>query len=259
MVDLYLMAQLQGGNTVNPINGAKDSEYEKALDKIAEEYAEEQTDALLSSSQLMTREQAKFHLKKELKEAVRLEEQQSLLQQAIRCILEDGKRYLNPDEWEVLANEISRASETLYSLSYQEEIPEKLFPFLGMTQKGMDAIDVISRAKYQEENYSFALALNALLTALNPEAVVYWLHLGICYQDSGFFEKAIKAYSICHLIDPQLIPAWIFCSECYSKTNSPEDAKIEYEEAKRMVGSSENKSLWEEHLNDLKRSIGALC
>lgn len=253
MPDPYLMAQLHGEFNIKV---SQDPEYEMALEKLAEDYADQEAESLVQSSQLFTKTQAKLHLKKQFKEAVLLPEQQTLLNQAVRCVLEDGKRYLGEEDWGVLSSEMSHASEILSKLSYQEEIPEKLFPFLGMTQKGMNAIDTIARAKYKEENFSAALALNALLATLNPETLIYWLHLGICYQDCGFFEKATRAYSVCHLLDPTHIPAWIFCAECYHKVHHEDDAKIEYEEVTRIVASLEDATPWKETLTDLKRCLG---
>jgi len=257
MVDFYLMAQLNGQiilkhkNTMN----ADDKDYEDALDKLADEFALEELDAYIAKSKLLTKDAAKKHLKDEFKASVRLEEQQTLLTFAIRCIVQDGKGYLNQEDWEKLSGEIKQATETIARISYKEKIPEKLFPFLGISDKGMDLIDNISREKYKEENFSSALAINAFLTVLDPLTPVYWLHLGICYQDSGFYDKAIKAYSVCHLIDPIEVRAMIFCSECYLLVNNKSDAKLEYDDAKRVAATLENPSSWNEQFAYLEQCL----
>lgn len=255
MRDPFLAAQLQGEYSAYSEETERDPEFEAELEKIADAYAEEGVENLAAKSQLFGKEQAKNHLKKEFKDTVYLEEQQVLLKKAMRCIVDEGKKYLGKEEWEQLFSEISHASDTLSTLSYQEELPEKLFAYLGMTQSGLDLIDAICRAKYQEENFSLAIALNALLTTLAPETLSYWLHLGISYQECGFFEKAIKAYSICHLLDSSHIPAWILCSECYLKLHNKEDAKIEYEEATLIAASRNDKARWEEPLAYLKKCL----
>lgn len=256
MTDAYLAAQLRGEFAPKAKSaGNEDPAYEKELEKIAEEYAKEEAGAVAAASPLLNKEQAKIHLKIEFKEAVRLKDQQVLLKQAVRTIMEDGKRYLSKELWELLSKEIGHASEVLDKLTYKEEVPDILFPYLGMTQEGMNAIDTIGQAKYKEENFSLAVAINALLATLNPESITYWLRLGISYQDSGFYEKAIKAYSICHVLDPLHISSWIFCAECYFYAHNKDDAKIEYEEAVKIVASLEDKAQWEEQLAFLKKSL----
>ncbi len=255
MIDPFLAAQLHSDFGAYSATAVQDPEYEAELEKIADAYAKEEAESLTSISKLLSKEQAKNHLKQEFKAAVNLEEHQILLKRAISCILDDGKRYLEKEEWDLLFSEISHASDVLSKLSYQEDLPETLFPYLGITQKGMDLIDAICRAKYQDENFSLAIALNALLTTLDPGTLSYWLHLGISYQESGFFEKAIKAYSICHLLDPSYLPAWIFCSECYYKLHDKEDARIEYEEASLIAASRKDKARWEEPLSYLKKCL----
>jgi tetratricopeptide (TPR) repeat protein len=227
MVDIYLMTQMSGENLKK--TNEKDKAYEEVIDKLADEYATREAESYAASTKLLSKEQAKYRLKMQFKEEVRLEDQQSLLSFAVRCITQDGKLYLKEEDWQLLSNEIKISSEKLAKISYKEEIPERLYIFLGFSDKGMELIDMISREKFKEENYSLAQALGALLTILDSYNPSYWLHFGICYQEGGFYEKAIKAYSICHLLDPDSILAWICCSECYIKTNKQDNAKVEYE------------------------------
>ncbi|MBA2369792.1 MAG: hypothetical protein H0V82_12350 [Candidatus Protochlamydia sp.] len=86
---------------------------------------------------------------------------------------------MSQELWELLSKEIVYVAEKLDKLTYKEEVPDILFPYLGITQEGMDAIDSIGQAKYNEENYSLSVAINAFLTTLNPESLNYWLRLGI--------------------------------------------------------------------------------
>jgi tetratricopeptide (TPR) repeat protein len=237
-------------------NVAIDPDFEDTLEKIAEEYAQKESETLVYTSPLIPKEQVKNHLKNEFKSSVRIEDQQILLTNAVRCISQEGKRYLSEAEWNLLSKEIARAAEVIAGMDYQEEIPEILYLYLGMTQRGLNAIETISRAKYQEENFSLAADLNALLSILNPEEVIYWLHLGISYQDCGFYERAIKAYSICHLLDPKQIKAWILCAECYLNSHEKEEAKIEYEEAVQIAATLENSEPWKDHFEYLKKSLG---
>lgn len=234
---------------------ALNQDYKAELDRIAEAYAQHEAESPSVTSHLLSKEQAVERFKRNFKEAVRLDEQQALLKQAVKCIVQEGKKYLSTEEWEHLSTEVLKASDALAKLTYQDPIPEKLFPALGMTEQGMNEIDAISREKYKEENYSSALALNALLTTLDAGALIYWLHLGICYQDSGFYEKAIKAYSICHILNPLHIPAWLFCSECYCKAHNKGDAKIEYEAALQLISFLSDKAFWQDHLRILKKEL----
>jgi len=256
MTNPLMMSQLHGDHGDGDSHEFfDDPEYDTALEKLADEYVQEEIEVYTASSKLLTKDQAKDHLKKAFKKAVRMEEQQNLLNQAVRCIIQDGKQYLSAEEWELLSGEMSAASAKLGKLTYQEETPEVLFPFIGFTQKGMDAIETMSKKKYAEENFALAMALSVLLTTLNAPNFNYWLHLGISCQECGFFEKAIKAYSVCHVLDFSHISSWLFCAECYLNTQNKWDAKIEFEEAHRLIESLQDKSTWEEQLNYLKKCL----
>ncbi|MBA2728594.1 MAG: hypothetical protein H0U49_10540 [Parachlamydiaceae bacterium] len=255
MTNPLLMSQLHGDGSFPSHELFDDPEYDTALDKLADEYVQEEIEAYTATSKILTKEQAKIHLKKAFKTAVRMEEQQNLLNQAVRCIMQDGKRYLSEEEWGLLSKEMVEASSKLSKLTYQEETPEVLFPILGMTQKGMDAIHSIGKKKYAEENFAVSMSLTVLLTTLNSPEFTYWYHLGISCQECGFFEKAIKAYSVCHVINFSHIPSWLFCAECYVNIQNKWDAKIEFSEALRLIESVEDKSLWDEQLSYLKKCL----
>jgi len=242
------------GNANSFSDGASFSKYEPIINNLAEKFAENESNSTISSP-LLNKEQVKTRLKLEFKEAVRLEEQYTLLKQAVRLILSEGQNYLSQEEWDQLSSDIAKAQEKLSTLSIYDEIPEKLYPFLGITEASLDAVEKISRQKYQEENYGAAAALCAFLTTIDPENFSYWLHLGVCYQEAGFNEKAIKAFSICHLLDPLEITPWILCTECYVRAHNKDDAKLEFEEARRMISKLEDTKPWDEHLIYLKRII----
>lgn len=254
MANPLLMSQLHGDGNFDS-NIRPDPEYEAALDRLAEAYAIEEAEGLAAISTVLTKGQAKDHLKKVFKKAVRLEEQQIFLNQAMRCILQDGSRYLSKDVWSQLSQELSLAANALAKLTYHEETPDILFPYLGMTQKGMDAIAAMAKAKYEEENYALSMSLNVLLTTLDPEGFDYWFHLAISCQESGFFDKAIKAYSICHLLNFKHVPSWLLCAECYLHSQNKLDAKIEFEEAERIIASSNESAAWQEQVTYLKKCL----
>lgn len=252
MSDPLLMVLLNGGGDLQTI---KDPEYEIALEGLSEEYVKEEIDKYIMTSNLLTKDQAKSHLKRKFKEAVRMDEQQNLLKQAIRCILQDGKMYLTEEDWELLSKEMAQVAEKMSNFNYKEETPDILFPFLGMTQNGLDAIDRISRKKYEEENFAIAMALNVLLTTFNTLEFIYWFHLGISCQDCGFFDKAIKAYSICHLLDLAHLPSWLFCAECYLNIQNKAEAKNKLNEALKIAETLEDNSKWNDQINYLKRCL----
>jgi tetratricopeptide (TPR) repeat protein len=254
MADPLLMVLLHGGGEIQTI---KDPEYEIALEGLSEEYVKDEIEKYVVTSKLLTREQAKNHLKRKFKEAVKMDEQQNLLKQAVRCILQDGKMYLNEEDWALLEKEMDQVSEKMANFNYKEEAPEILFPFLGMTQKGLDAIDRISRKKYEEENFAIAMALNVLLTTFNTPEFIYWFHLGISCQDCGFFDKAIKAYSICQLIDFAHIASWLFCAECYLNMQNKQEAKIKLDEGLKIAETLDDTSKWNDQINYLKRCLAS--
>lgn len=232
-----------------------DPKYEKAIDALSEKYVESTIEEPSSKPGLLSPEARKNKLKQEFKNSVRMDEHEKYLADSISILMSDGKRHLKQEEWDNLLKELQKAKKKINKLSYKDTLPETLYPTLGITDSGMKSIDTVARLKYRYKEYDSAIALHVLLTTLNAEEPLYWYHLGIAFQDAEMYDKAIKAYSICHIMDPENIATYIFSAECYLKQDNIKYARLEYEEAVKLVDLLDNKGPWKKHLKYIEQTI----
>lgn len=232
-----------------------DPKYEKAIDALAEKYAESQIDVPSPSAELLTREARKKKLKYEFRKQVELEEYEKHLVDAVAVLLNDGPRHLKQEEWEHLLRELRKAKKKLRKIDYKENLAEPLYPSLGITASGMRSIDTIARLKYRFKEYKNAISLHVLLATLNGGEPLFWYHLAICFQEAKIFEKATTAYSFCHILDPDNIAAYVFSAECFLELNNKKEAKPVYEEAVKLVAQQNKKSYWNRHLKYIQECL----
>lgn len=233
---------------------SQDEEYEKYVQKLAEEAA----DAFMKEtppSPLMTPAVQRQRIIAEFKERVRMEEQGEALERAFQVLKSESSRFLNDAEREVLFAQLEAAAEKLVAITYEETMPDVLYPILGMTQDGLHAIDEVARGSYLAQRYQDASALYVLLTTLNSGNSAYWHRLGISYHEAEDYPKAVGAYSVAHALDPSNIASYLYAAECCLNMRQKEQAEKELSEAKRVFESLTEKEEWQEHLSVLEKLI----
>jgi tetratricopeptide (TPR) repeat protein len=232
-----------------------DPQYEKAMDALSELYAESKIEVPSLKTELSSLDAIKSKFKLEFKQNIRLDEHKKYLTDAISILISEGERYLKQNEWDTLLSELRNAKKKLEKLTYEVPVAEIYYQSLNITDAGMRAIDTIARLKYRHKEYEGAIALHILLSTLNAAEPLYWYHLGICFQDAGFYDKAAKTYICCHILDPKNIASRIFSAECYLELKDKNKAREQFDEATVLVEVLAEKSPWDKHLKFIKKRI----
>ena len=233
----------------------KDDKYEQVLEELANQYAEEVYNDQEPGSQFMTPEVKKNKYKEEFKNSVRLEEFEKDLVQAVSILINEGERFLEKPEWENLQNELINCKKTLAELSYEDDLPDVLYPSLGMSQRSLHAIDSIARELYRLQEYSKTASLNVFLITLDGTNANYWYNLGMSLQDAGNYEKAISAYACCRVLDPKNIGAYLFSAECYLTQGNKQEALLDLEDGERLVEKLTDSTPWDSFITTLKECL----
>jgi hypothetical protein len=234
----------------------KDGKYEKFLENLATQYAETICDqAPSSSSQLLSPIAQKNRYKEEFKNNVRLEDLKKYLVQAVSILINEGAKFLDKPVWQNLQNELIYSKNTLSELSFKDNLPEILYPSLGISDQSLSAIDFLSKELYRRQEYSKSASLNVLLITLNGTESKYWYNLGMSFQEAENYDKAILAYACCRLLDSENIGACLFSAECYLYQDNKEEAKLELKEGERLFNHLSDKTLWDSFIINLKACI----
>jgi tetratricopeptide (TPR) repeat protein len=180
-----------------------------------------------------------------------MKEHRELMFQASQIIVDDGKKLLSVDERDILSRELNQAARRLVEVGENIDLDTSLHTVLGFSIDGIKAIQKLMQIKFEENSIDNVLALNALLTTLCPEIPEFWLYLGIAYQEKENFQKALRAYAYCHIIDVENIAAWVFSAECYINEMLLEDAECELNEAKRLIDQFKCNDEWKDTIHDI--------
>ncbi len=237
---------------LNSAVSVNEGEYERILDKLAAQYVDNFCDDHAPGSEFFPLGTKKKRCKEEFKENFRMEELGNYLKEAVSLLFNEGKQHLDDENWEVLYNELLSAKKAFLELSLGDEMPNILYPRLGFTNRGLEAIDSMARKLYTLKEYTKAISLNVFLTILNGEQSIYWYNLGICFQEVENYEKAILAYGCCKEIDPKNIGPYLFSAECELGLNNRENAKFQLEESEKLVNILAVKDPWDQLVSSLK-------
>jgi len=239
----------------NPDISLHSSEYDQILEKLADQYAEMHCDDAVPGSEIFPPGYKKQRCKQEFKENLRMDELGEHLKVAVALLFNEAMQHLEEEESKILLSELQSAKKAFLELSLGDEIPKILYPRLGFTKRGINAIDTIARKLYNQKEYAKAVSLNVLLTMLNGADSNYWYNLGICFQEAANYEKAILAYACCNELDPKNVGASLFSAECNLRINHQAEAKVQFEKAETLVNSLPIKDPWDQLVSSLKVAV----
>jgi tetratricopeptide (TPR) repeat protein len=114
---------------------------------------------------------------------------------------------------------------------------------LGINEDIMNAIYTIGIEKFNEKDFNSSLSLFAFLTALNSANTDYLFRLGICSQKNENFDLALKAYEAALDLDPELLAAMLFASDCCLAKKDQGQAAYYLKRAKEVAENQPSQSL----------------
>lgn len=243
MSDPYLEAQMRGeickipnNHSNSPKKLENDSDqFDVAIDdkiqKILNLYSFENESG---ENQFLSPEMKRKKKENELKHSLKESELKKYIDPAIEIIVKEGQNYFIPTEYNDIIDEFSTASENLKKLDLSKPLREELGNLLGISNKTNTAILNIAIAKFDDQQYSAALALFILLTVLHSKEFSYWYRAGIAAQQSENFTLAVEAFQVAITLNPGLIGAYLFAIECYLQLDQRQKAKSAYETVKSM-------------------------
>lgn len=229
------------------------SRYEIALDAAIQA----QADLLMSEAdpaenKLVPAAVKRAKLEKELQEALDLSELDRQMDKALKLLFGEGEKYLAAPAFQELIDHFSKAKSRLAALNLDVVKEEKLYVILGLSEGDLASIYTMGIAKFNEGLLHDSFALFSLLSALDEQQPDYWFRLGAIAQNLDDYEFALRAYAAAIYFAPDHLAARLLSAECYVKIGQIDDAKAEYEEAKRIEPSSKTELPWQEQMKNIE-------
>lgn len=251
MPDPYLEAMMRGEFSRNKNQFSKKIEKEKnrfeiAFDKNIEKIMALRSTDTVNSNSLMSDQLKSKRLEDELREALKLDELNKYIDNAIMLIANEGRKYLDHARYEDLLQKFSKIPEILDQLDFELPITEDFDKILGLGESARDNIFNIAFLKFDEKQYLDALSLFALLAVLQPENFEYWYRLGIAAQQSENYILAVNAYEAAFHLNSALIGSRLFAIECYLQLDQLSQAKTSLAEAQKILEISSVDQVWNE-------------
>jgi tetratricopeptide (TPR) repeat protein len=229
---------------------ALDKELDKEIDAYVDSMPIEEDPNPLQSSK-MKRES----IRHDIKEAVQLPELSKLLESAVGLIFLEGAKYLTSEQNHQLIADFTNASTIFSNLHLSDTTDKNLQELTQISDDSMKSMVTIAIAKFTEERFEDSLALFSLLSILNPAYSEYWFRMGIAAQKCQNYELASRAYEAATQLDPKLIGARLFASECFTERQMPDQARAEIAAAKKIAEENPVDQMWLDLLQSLESTL----
>lgn len=233
--------------------------FEEAIDKMidlcSQSEIDNKTDSTADKFTPVNIRRAK--LKNDMLQEATFPELEKYLELANDTLINNAKRYLQPEEYVAFSVNFAQVAERLETIDITVQMEQSFCDLLHVTPATMEALLSIGTATFDEGQYDNALSLFVLLTVLDPEQSDYWFRLGIAAQYKQDLELALKAYAITLFLDPDALGARLFACRCYLQMNALNEAANELAEAKKIVDSGTEKfeTNWLDLLSNLEKML----
>lgn len=235
----------------------KKDRFEEAIDKKIELCIQSEIDEINPSDKFTPINIKRDKLKYDMLEQATVPGMEKYLELANTVLINNAKRYLQPEEYVALCVNFAQEVERLETMDLNIQTEQSFCDILHITPNTMEALMRIAIAVFDESQYDDALAIFVLLTVLDPEQADYWFRLGITAQYAGNLELALKAYTITQFLDPEALGARLFACRCYLQKNALKEAANELVEAKKITDSGAEKfeTNWLDLLSNLEKML----
>lgn len=231
------------------------SDLDKKIDREIEAYLDFFSKDMPVQNSLISPTMQRNKLKCEIEEEMKLRDYTPYIEGAFKCLLFESKKYLDEDHFNHLQASILRLPSIIEKLDLSKERKGNFLEDLMISEDTLASINLIATNKFNENNFADSLSLFILLSMIVPSIEDYWFRAGIAAHQCENFNLAVKLYASANEVNPNLIGARLFASECYFRNGAKEEAKLEFEEARKIKESNGLDSDWSELFNELDKLL----
>ncbi len=251
MPDPYLEAMMHGDFTPKDKKSdevtpppAKDS-FDIAIEKQIDAYIDSlNLEEEFGKSTLISPEMKKKQIREEMKANLKMPEIEGYITAAFKALRSEGEHYLGAELYKEMIDEFDVIIPKLEVMDLSQPVEENFQTLLNISDEVMTGIFGMAIEKYKEGDYSTSLSIFTLLTTLDSGNSEYWYRLGIASQRFENYDMALKAYETSIELEPDLMEAYLFASECCLHKGDLEGAKVFFKKGKELADAQELDEVW---------------
>ncbi len=250
-MDIYLKLMMEGkiGDKPQAIN-----RFDLAIEKAAEEYANETLEGVIFNNQFITLNMKKTQLIEEYKESMKLTELKRFIENSFDILVKEGLKYIGHERYENLIKSFSGID--IYLEKFDLNTGQTFKEIFHIDDSILESIFQIAISKYSEEQYSSSMSLFILLTTLASNHPDYWYRLGIAAQSVKNLNLAVEAYEMANKLDPEMLGPWLFSVECNLLLKDFNKAQLNFEKSKTIFEANpELDVVWKEIIDRIEDHI----
>lgn len=193
-------------------------------------------------------------IKEQMTADLQMPELENHVSSAISTLLSKGAHYLSPELYQRMESELVGIQNHFDSLELENSSLNKKFQdLLEISDPVMEGCFQIAIEKYREREFPESLSLFSFLTILNPGNVEYLYRLGITAQKNENYKFALRAFEATLELNPELLGALLFASECHFQLNDREMAVQYLKKAKDIAVTQPLDDVWAKLITDLEK------
>lgn len=231
-----------------------DAAFDLAIKKEVDQMIEKEDP---SQHKLLTLQSRRAQLEQELRSDVEMSEFGTHLINALNILRNEGKNYLENEEYEQLIQAIDQQNQQIAKLEPSTLNDENLLAALTMSQANLASILKVGIDKYSQGLPNESLSIFSYLSSLDATNPDYWYRLGLVAQTCEQFDLALRAFAATAQITPEFIGNRIFAAQCYLHLDQREAAIKELEAARSLFEKSTPNEEWQKHIEDIENLLAA--
>jgi len=230
--------------------------FELALEKTIKDYVQdliENEDPVKMN--LVSPAVRQSQLIKEVKEDLDMADFGEFIKIAVTTFCDEGQRYLNKHEYNILIGELEKLRHQLETLDLTHLEDGDFKKALEIPTEIREFMLKIGIAKFTEELYPASLSIFSFLSAVDSDDPDYWYRLGLVAQQSERYDLAIRSFEASANLAPDFIGTKIFNAQCLLNLGRREDALAALSGIKDRLLISPDREKWEEHLVEVEKLL----
>lgn len=226
-------------------NGLSDAAFDQAVNDYVDKLLANEE---LKDIQFSSPAELRSKLEQEVRSAAEITEFGDYISLALNILHNESNRYLQEDEYETLIDSLN-----ILEQNFVVEDPD--LSSFSIPEESRQLILQVGIAKFNQGLVKDSLAILTLLTTLKPDEPDYWFRLGLIAQKCEKFELASNAFSAASQMVPDFIDIRINAAQMYLDRHMKEEAKLEFEEAKRIFESADVNNQWRDRIFEIEKLL----
>lgn len=231
--------------------------FESALENSIQKYVDELLKEEHPADNLLPLAARREKLIHEVRESLDQGDLESHVATAVSIFMNEGQRYLSNQEYAGLAKDIDDLRTRVKSVDPRSIDENKIKAIYAISPQSLDSIFKIGLAKFNEGSLPECLSIFTFLTTIKSDDADYKYRLGLIAQKNACYDVALRAYTDATKLDPQLIGAHIFASECHLIKGHKEAAVKELNEAKDIFNKYDVDQGWKDQISNMETLLAA--